>query len=99
MKIIKTAIAGTLESSDAQITVEPGNGTTIISIDSTVMHQYGRQIKAVVQDTLDKHSITSAKVSVVDKGSLDCTIRARTECAIYRAADFEGNIPWGGTTK
>ena len=99
MEIIKAAVAGTLESSDAQITIEPGAGATSISIDSVVLNQYGRQIKAVVQETLASLGVGGARVTVVDKGALDCTIRARTECAIYRAAGLEGRMPWGGMAK
>jgi len=96
MKITKTAMAGTLESSDAQVTIEPGDGGTVVDISSIVLNQYGRQIKAVVLETLNNLDIKSAKVTVIDKGALDCTIRARTECAAYRAAGITGSIPWGG---
>ena len=42
--------------------------------------------------------VENAKVSLVDRGALDCTIRARVECAVYRAADAaESGIAWGGT--
>jgi citrate lyase subunit gamma (acyl carrier protein) len=96
MEIINAAIVGTLESSDAQVTVEPNDGGTVVDISSTVLNQYGRQIKAVVLDTLNTIGVKAAKVTVVDKGALDCTIRARTECAVYRAAGFTGEVPWGG---
>ena len=42
MEIKKTAMAGTLESSDAQVTVEPGEGKIELTIESSVIHQYGR---------------------------------------------------------
>lgn len=45
MEIQKTAIAGTLESSDAQITVEPAENGIELTLDSSVMNQYGRQIR------------------------------------------------------
>jgi len=93
------AMAGTLESSDVQITIEPGNGTIAVQIDSIVLNQYGRQIKAVVLRTLEDMGVTSANVTVVDKGALDCTIRARAECAVYRASEFEEQIPWGGVAR
>ena len=48
MEIQKTAIAGTLESSDAQITVEPAENGIELTLDSSVMNQYGRQIKEAV---------------------------------------------------
>ena len=96
MEVVKTAIAGTLESSDVQITIEPNGKGTAVDVSSIVLNQYGRQIKAIVLDTLNKLGVKSAKVTVVDKGALDCTIKARTECAVYRAAGFTESFPWGG---
>ena len=51
MVIEKSAMAGTLESSDAQVTVEPAEGLSL-SIESSVLNQYGRQIRATVLETL-----------------------------------------------
>ena len=99
MKILKTAMAGTLESSDAQIVVEPGDGTIELNIESSVIHQYGRQIKKVVLETLERLEVTDPKVTVVDKGALDCTLKARVECAVYRSNDMTENLPWGGVIK
>lgn len=96
MVIAKKALAGTLESSDAQVIVEPAEGLEV-SIDSSVLNQYGKQIKATVLETLDRLEVTNAKVSVVDKGALDCTLKARVECAVFRSCDAsESGIPWGG---
>ena len=74
MELKKAAMAGTVESSDAQITVEPGTNGIELNIESSVIQQYGRQIKAVVLETLKKLDVKNAKVSVVDKGALDCTL-------------------------
>ena len=41
MKIDKAAIAGTLESSDCMVTVEPGNGSVELELESVVMNQFG----------------------------------------------------------
>ena len=79
MELKKAAMAGTVESSDAQITVEPGTNGIELNIESSVIQQYGRQIKAVVLETLKKLDVKNAKVSVVDKGALDCTLKARVE--------------------
>lgn len=99
MKIEKSAMAGTLESSDAQVTVEPAEGLEL-SIQSSVLNQYGRQIKATVLETLDRLDVKNARVTVVDKGALDCTLKARVECAVFRSCDAsEANIPWGGAVK
>lgn len=43
MKIEKPAIAGTLESSDCMVTVEPGNGTITMNLESAVMNQSGNR--------------------------------------------------------
>ena len=92
MEVKKAAMAGTLESSDAQVTVE-------LSIESSVIHQFGKQIKATVLETLNRLDVKDAKVTVVDKGALDCTLKARVECAVYRSNDITENLPWGGVTK
>ena len=84
MEILKPAIAGTLESSDAQVTVEPGDAGIELNLQSSVMNQYGRQIKATVLETLERLDVANARVTVVDKGALDCTLKARVECAVFR---------------
>lgn len=99
MEIKKAAIAGTLESSDAQITIEPGDSGIELSLESSVINQYGKQIQAVVLDTLKNLNVQHAIVRVVDKGALDCTIKARVECAVHRAAEQNENFAWGGAIK
>lgn len=100
MEILKPAMAGTLESSDAQVTVEPGEGGIQLELTSSVMNQYGRQIKAAVLETLERLEVTDALVTVVDKGALDCTLKARVECAVYRSCgQSAANIPWGGMVR
>ena len=96
MIIEKAALAGTLESSDAQVTVEPAD-TLELNISSSVLNQYGRQIRGVVLETLVRLGVTSGSITVVDKGALDCTLKARVECAVLRSCGAsEKNIPWGG---
>lgn len=100
MLIEKSAVAGTLESSDAQITVEPSADGIQLEITSSVMNQYGRQIKATVLDTLERLDVQNAHVTVVDKGALDCTLKARVECAVFRACgQSDKDIPWGGVVR
>ena len=99
MEILKSAAAGTLESSDCLVTVEPGEGITL-DLSSSVMNQYGRQIKAAVLETLERLEVQNANVTVVDKGALDCTLKARVECAVFRSCDASSaNIPWGGAVR
>lgn len=99
MEILKSAAAGTLESSDCMVTVEPGEGISL-DLSSSVMNQYGRQIKAAVLETLERLDVKNANVTVVDKGALECTLKARVECAVLRSCDASSaNIPWGGAIK
>ena len=99
MEILKSAAAGTLESSDCMVTVEPGDGISL-DLSSSVMNQYGRQIKAAVLETLERLDVKNANVTVVDKGALECTLKARVECAVFRSCDASAaNIPWGGAER
>ena len=99
MEILKSAAAGTLESSDCMVTVEPGDGLSL-DLSSSVMNQYGRQIKAAVLETLERLGVQNANVTVVDKGALECTLKARVECAVFRSCDASStNIPWGGAVR
>lgn len=100
MEIQKPAMAGTLESSDAQVIVEPGSDGIQLTLSSSVMNQYGRQIKATVLETLERLGVENAQVTVVDKGALDCTLKARVECAVFRSCgQSQANIPWGGAVR
>ncbi len=99
MVIQKAAIAGTLESSDAQVMVEPGTGNVELIIESSVIHQFGVQIRSIVLETLNRLEVTDAKVTVIDKGALDCTLKARVECAVFRSNDVVDSIPWGGAVR
>lgn len=96
MEIKKAAVAGTLESSDCMVTVEPGEGRVDLELSSVVIRQFGPQIRKVIFETLERLEVTDARVTVVDKGALDCTIKARVECAVYRSCDIKENLPWGG---
>jgi len=90
MQLKKTAIAGTLESGDIMVTIDPKDaGGVTLELSSSVMQQYGRQIEAVIRETLSSLGIGNAAVRAVDKGALDCTVRARVSAAAYRAAECE----------
>jgi citrate lyase subunit gamma (acyl carrier protein) len=85
MDILKTSIAGTLESSDIMITVEPWPQGLEIEVQSIVEKQFGREIRRAIEQTLSDLRVKNAKITAVDKGALDCTIRARTRTAVHRA--------------
>lgn len=84
MTIKKTAVAGTLESSDCLITLEPSDKLEI-HLESTVKDLFGEDIIACVTKTLQEFGIDQAKVTIQDKGAFDNAIAARVECAVRRA--------------
>ena len=87
MKILKSASAGTVESSDAYVEIEPGCGSLNISIESVVKKQFGDRIESSAKDVLNEYGISDANIRIVDRGALDCVIRARVETAILRAKE------------
>lgn len=86
MVIVKNASAGTMESSDAYVEIEPA-ATLDIQLESVVEVQFGDQIRTVVQEVLKEHGVEKANVRVVDRGALECVIRARVESAIFRGRE------------
>ena len=93
MEIKKAATAGTLESSDCMVTVEPGEGKIDFSLESSVIHQYGNQLRKVALETLKNLDIDNVRITIVDKGALDCTLKARIGKASGR---YDGTMPSGG---
>ena len=93
MNIVTEAIAGTVESNDIIIKIEPTENDGIeINLTSNVMQQFGEQIEKVIRETLSELGVEKARIEATDKGALDCTIKARTAAAVYRAAqstDYE----------
>lgn len=87
MNIEKSAFSGTLESSDVYIELEPSSDGISIELESIVLKQFGPQIKATVLSVLDEFEIKNANIKVLDRGALECVIRARVECAILRAKE------------
>ncbi len=84
MNIKTSAAAGTLESSDAYVMVEPSD-TLEIAIESVVYNQYADQIRAGIEQVLDQLGVKTGRISINDKGAVDCVIQARVETAIKRA--------------
>ncbi len=84
MKIAANAVAGTLESSDGYVTVEPAQELEI-EIQSVVYNQFADQIKESVMEVLQELQVESGKVTINDKGAIDCVIKARVETAVRRA--------------
>ena len=85
--IVRHAHAGTLESSDVYVELAPRDGGIELELESAVLAQFGDEIRAAVLETLSEQGIDSAWVRLVDKGALDCVIRARVETAARRARE------------
>lgn len=90
MELMKTGMAGTVESGDILVEIEKTETAGVeIQLDSTVMGLYGRRIREVISETVAECGVDGIKVIASDKGALDCTIRARIKTAILRACDSQ----------
>lgn len=87
MEIVKCASAGTMESSDVYVEVEPSEAGLEISLESVVKNQFGDVILKVVREVLEECKVDKAAVRIVDRGALDCVIRARVETAVLRGKE------------
>ena len=85
--IIKAAIAGTDEKSDAVVTIAPSENGLQLEIKSVVMNQFGAAIEASVREVLAEKGVENAIVTVADRGALDCVLCARVETAILRGME------------
>lgn len=83
MDIVKIASAGTMESSDAYVEIEPADSLQV-NLESVVLSQFGTEIDRVVREVLAENGVEKANVRVIDRGALECVIRARVETAIVR---------------
>lgn len=88
-EIIRKAAAGTMESSDAYVEVEPGKNGIEIQLESVVKGQFGSAIEAVAKEVLSECGISAARVNIIDRGALDCVLRARVETAVLRGRSDE----------
>ena len=82
--ISKAAKAGSLESNDLMIMIEPSDKLNI-TINSVVKEQYGDKILKAINEVLDEEGVIKANIVIEDKGALDFTIRARMRTAIERS--------------
>ncbi|MEA4891658.1 MAG: citrate lyase acyl carrier protein [Peptococcaceae bacterium] len=88
-EIVRRASAGTLESSDVYVELEPCGEGLEIQLESVVYRQFGPQILAVARQTLEKLQVEKARLRLNDRGALDCVIRARIETAVLRGKEAE----------
>lgn len=93
MKIVREALAGTLESSDLLVRIAPKPGALELVLQSEVIHQFGPHIEKVARDCLVRLGITEGLIMIEDKGALDCVVAARVQTAVSRAVD-EWTADW-----
>jgi citrate lyase subunit gamma (acyl carrier protein) len=86
MEITRKATAGTMQSSDLMVQVEPSDRLEVV-IESTVKKQFAHLIRARVDEVLARHAVANALVTVTDRGALDYAIEARVETALRRASE------------
>ena len=87
--ILRSASAGTLESSDVYVEIAPADNGIEIDLNSVVQAQFGDDILAVVREVLADCDVENAKLTIQDRGALDCVIRARVETAVIRGKGEE----------
>ena len=98
MEIKQPAIAGTLESSDVMVSIHPNSEAKLeIQLQSIVKSQFGDAILQTTKEVLEAFGITTAIVSLNDKGALDWVLRARVQAACCCAT--ESTFQWEGEDK
>jgi citrate lyase subunit gamma (acyl carrier protein) len=95
MDIVKSATAGTLESCDAAVTVEPAEAGLEIVVESAE-GRFASRVREAAAAALAEMGVAAARVTVRDRSALDCTVRARVQAACLRAAgrDASALLPW-----
>ncbi|MBN1232181.1 MAG: citrate lyase acyl carrier protein [Candidatus Coatesbacteria bacterium] len=84
MEISKVAQAGTLESSDVLIQIEPSDDLTI-EIASSVEILYGDKIRKQIKSIIEREGIKNGIFRIQDNGSLPCILEARLLTALSRS--------------
>jgi citrate lyase subunit gamma (acyl carrier protein) len=84
MNIIKNAQAGTMQSSDLMVFVEPSDSLAI-EIESSVLKQFGHLIREKAEQVLAENKVEKGLIKIIDRGALDYAIEARIETAIQRS--------------
>ena len=81
-EIVRAASAGTLESSDAYVEIEPAGQGIEIQLESVVKGQFGESILAAVRETLAGCGVERARVPVADRIAVEGVLRARLDAAL-----------------
>ena len=82
--LLKTASAGTLESSDCLVTVSPAEKLKL-EYKGTNSEVFAERTMVLVESIAKKHDLNGAEISIQDQGALEITMKARLETALMRA--------------
>lgn len=85
LQIRTNAQAGTMQSSDLLVFVEPSDALHV-EIESTVKKQYEHLIRDCVIKVMRRMNLSKGRIVISDRGALDYAIDARVETAIRRGA-------------
>ena len=99
MEIVNTASPARWSPATPRVMVEPAAKGIELILESSVINQYGKQIRKTILETLERLDVKNVKISVIDKGALDCTLKARVECAVFRSCHITEQLPWGGAIR
>lgn len=88
MEIVRKAQAGTMQSSDLMVFIEPAPQLRI-DIESTVKKQFEHLIRHQVEAVLNKFSVTTGLIRISDRGALDYAVAARVETGLMRACTLK----------
>ena len=66
------------------VEIEPWEQGVEIQLESVVKGQFGGAIESAVRATLAACGVERARLTVSDRGALECVIRARVETAVLR---------------
>lgn len=88
MTIVKKGQAGTMQSSDLMVFIEPAEELSV-EIESTVKKQFEHLIRARIEEVLAKNGVSKASIRISDRGALDYAIEARLEAALQRAREAQ----------
>ncbi len=80
---MKIGIAGSLESNDCLVTIKESDAFSI-KVQSIVDVFYHDQIVDLIKTVLEDVNIINVDVTVIDKGALNYTIKARLLTALHR---------------
>ena len=88
MTIVKKGQAGTMQSSDLMVFIEPAEELSV-EIESTVKKQFEHLIRAKIEQVLANNGVSKASIRISDRGALDYAIEARLEAALQRAREAQ----------